>query len=89
MLAVIEQCDPEEGEMCLIMNLFPSFSDLYRQMVDVDDEYAKQCLEHYTSFLRGPPNRPTRDRYGFLSTVLGFLEQVGKGGAGHDHGFGF
>ena len=76
MLAVVEQCEPEEGEMCLVMNLFPSFSDLYRQMADVDAEYSRQCIDHYRAFLRGPPNRPTRDRHGFLSTVITFLEQA-------------
>ena len=70
MLAVVEQCEPEEGEMCLVMNLFPSFSDLYRQMADVDAEYSRQCMAHYRAFMRGPPNRPTRDRHGFLSTVI-------------------
>ena len=62
--------------MCLVMNLFPSFSDLYRQMADVDAEYSRQCIDHYRAFLRGPPNRPTRDRHGFLSTVITFLEQA-------------
>lgn len=88
MLAVVEQCEPEEGEMCLVMNLFPSFSDLYRQMADVDAEYSRQCIDHYRAFLRGPPNRPTRDRHGFLSTVITFLEQV-ENGSTHEHEFGF
>ena len=82
MLQVIEEeTDAEEGEMRLLMSIFPLFSDLFRQIHAEDREYAAQCLEHFTTFLNGPPNRPTSeyDEFGFLPIVQRYLVQVGSG----------
>jgi len=82
MMELIETDDPdlaEEGEMKLVMAILPIFSDIYRQIISVDGEYAKQCMQHYTSFLKGPPNRPTEDELGFLPLILGFLYQLASG----------
>lgn len=80
MLEVVESDDPEEGEMMLIMSLFPSFSDIYEQIRKSDKEYAKQCMNHFRAYLRGPKNRPTDDNSGLLPVILGFLDEVSKGG---------
>jgi hypothetical protein len=80
MLQVIEEeSDLEEGEMRLLMSIFPLFSDLFRQIQAEDPEYAKQSLEHFTAFLNGPPNRPTEsfDEYGFLPIAQSYLAQIG------------
>lgn len=86
MLNVIESNDPEEGQMRLVMYLFPLFSDLHRQLRTADAEFAAMCMEHFVSYLTGPPNRPTHDRFGFLPIVLHFLKQVQEGESG-DYGF--
>jgi len=80
MMSVIERSDdPEEGEMKLVVTLFPLFTDLYKQMEGADGEYAKQSLANFRTFIRGPPNRPTRDPCGFLSIVLGFMDDLNGG----------
>ena len=45
---------------------FPVFADLYRQMKAADKDYAAAAMKHYKSFLIGPPNHRTEDRYGLL-----------------------
>lgn len=79
MLEVVESDDPEEGEMMLIMSLFPSFSHIFEQIRKSDKEYAKQCMNHFTAYLLGPKNRPTEDESGLLPVILGFLDEVSKG----------
>jgi hypothetical protein len=46
--------------MCIVL---PEFSDLYRQLRAADADYARQCMAQWEAFLRGPPNRPTKDRF--------------------------
>lgn len=79
MLEVVESDDPEEGEMLLIMSLFPSFADIFEQIRRSDREYAKQCMNHFKAYLRGPKNRPNPDTSGLLAVILGFLDEVHKG----------
>lgn len=79
MLDVVESDDPEEGEIELIMNLFPSFSSVFDQIRTNDEEYAKQCMNHFKAYLRGPKNRPTEDTSGLLSVILSFLDDVNSG----------
>ena len=77
-----------EGETQLLTTFFPLFSDLYAQMREADPETAAHAAEHYALFLRGPPNVPTRDRYGLLSVVLAFLGEVAAGTtSAHEFGF--
>lgn len=61
MLRVVERCDREEGEIRLVMEIFPPFTDLFKQIWAADKAFALQCMQHYTSWLEGPPNRPTED----------------------------
>lgn len=79
MLKVIENNDPEEGQMRLIMYLFPLFSDLHRQLHTADPEYSARCMDHFASYIKGPPNRPTVDKFGILPIVLSFFRQVREG----------
>lgn len=72
-LNIIETTDPDDAQMRLLLNELPLFSDYFRQLCEVDKEYASQCMEHYLSFLEGPPNRPNEDHYGLLETVMNFL----------------
>lgn len=61
MLRVVEGCDREEGEIRLVTEIFPPFADLFKQIYAADKAFALQCMQHYTSWLEGPPNRPTED----------------------------
>ena len=79
MLEIVESDDPEEGEMQLIMSVFPSFSDTFGQIRKNDLEYAKHSMGHYIQFIKGPKNRPTVDRSGLLPVILGFFDDIVKG----------
>ena len=80
MLHVIEgQMDPEEGELKLVMSIFPNFADLYTQISSIDLEFAKQSMLHYRLFVNGPKNKATEDLFGFLPIVMRFLRQVESG----------
>jgi hypothetical protein len=73
-LHIIETCDPDEAQMRLFLREFPLFLDLFNQIKVEDGEFASQCLKHWTSFLRGPPNRPTDDVFGLVEVALHFLD---------------
>mmetsp|Transcript_14758 Transcript_14758/g.34766 ORF Transcript_14758/g.34766 Transcript_14758/m.34766 type:complete len:207 (+) Transcript_14758:134-754(+) len=70
--------DLEAGQLRLCLELFPLFADLFNQIDAEDNQYAAMCMEHFTSFVRGPPNRRTVDRCGLLDVVLLFLSQVSE-----------
>lgn len=88
MLQIVESDDLEEGEIDLVMTIFPSFSDIFEQIQRDDKEYAKHCMNHFKAYVRGPKNRPTVDRSGLLSVILGFLDDVTSGRQGAS-AFGF
>lgn len=69
MLQLIEDSDPEEAQMRLLMTEFPAFADLYQQIRDVDPNFARQCNRSWLLYLQGPPNRPTKDAYGLLQVL--------------------
>ena len=79
MLEIVESDDPEEGEMLLLMSVFPSFSDNFEQIWRNDSEYASHSMSHYIQYMKGPKNRPTVDHSGLLPIILGFLDDVAKG----------
>ena len=78
MLNVIEGEDAEDGQLKLIIDLFPSFASVFNQLRKSDCHYAKQCMTHFHDFLIGPPNRPNVDRCGLIPAVLEFLDSVLK-----------
>ncbi|KAG7386159.1 hypothetical protein PHYPSEUDO_000591 [Phytophthora pseudosyringae] len=88
MLEIVESDDPEEGEMLLIMSVFPSFSDIFEQIRRSDSEYAKHSMGHFIQYVQGPKNRPTVDESGLMPVILGFLEDVAEGKQGAS-AFGF
>lgn len=68
---------------------FPSFSWPPSQ---VDEEFARQCLDQRIALLRGPPNRPTAsllssEQKALLRTAVDFLSEQG-GSSGQDDGDG-
>ncbi|CAM9555658.1 unnamed protein product [Choristocarpus tenellus] len=81
MLRVVEEFDREEGEIHLVAELFPPFKDLFNQIRTADSEFARQCMQHYISWLEGPPNNPTEDEVGFLHIILCFMRILQEGGS--------
>ena len=65
-LDVIENTEPHEAQMRLLMRELPLFGDYYSQLVQADAKYAAQCMSHWQQFISGPPNRPNADDYGLL-----------------------
>lgn len=76
MLQVIEDEDAEEGELGLVMDIFPSFASIFNQLRENDAEYATQCMDHYKLYIQGPPNRPNQDLCGLRPAILDFLDSV-------------
>lgn len=73
MLFTVEECDPDEAEMRLLMREFPSFAEYYGQLREADPDFAKQSMAAWKIFLKGPPNRPTNDEYGLLQIIQMFM----------------
>eukprot|EP00604_Paraphysomonas_vestita_P000853 CAMPEP_0174818174 /NCGR_PEP_ID=MMETSP1107-20130205/805_1 /TAXON_ID=36770 /ORGANISM="Paraphysomonas vestita, Strain GFlagA" /LENGTH=261 /DNA_ID=CAMNT_0016029671 /DNA_START=520 /DNA_END=1305 /DNA_ORIENTATION=+ len=74
MLALVEDSDPEEAQMKLLMTEFPAFADLFNQIKYADPQFATQCNRSWLLYLKGPPNHPTKDPYGLLKIILHFLK---------------
>lgn len=71
--------DPDDAQMQLAMQDFPSFVDYFRQIREADPEYASKCISHWKSFIIGPPNHPNEDEFGLLKLVLKFLKNCEEG----------
>jgi len=78
-LNVIETNDPDDAQMQLVMREFPTFLDYYRQLREVDQDYASKCLAQWMILIKGPPNRPNKDEYGLINAVNNFLKCVDEG----------
>jgi hypothetical protein len=65
-----------EGYMELVMRIYPELRHYYVQLLSVDAEYARQCVRQYKAFVKGPPNRRTRDRGKHLASVTAFFEEL-------------
>jgi hypothetical protein len=68
--------DVEEAQMELITRIFPCCQDLLQQLYDKDEEYGKQVVRNATLFLKGPPNKPTKDTCSMLPIVLNFIQET-------------
>lgn len=77
MMAVVESPDSEDGQMELVVNLFPEFETFFQQLTQIDPIFARQCATNYSIWIRGPPNKPTRDISGLLDVVTGFIDAQG------------
>jgi hypothetical protein len=79
MLKVIETASLYSGNMrltVLVSEFEVPFSELKRE----DIEGARQALDGWKAFIRGPPKRPTLDRYGRVDQVLAGLESYWDAG---------
>ncbi|TDH69218.1 hypothetical protein CCR75_004400 [Bremia lactucae] len=79
MLEIIESDDSEDGEILLVLTVFPSFSDIFEQIRKNNLEHANHCMGHFIQYLKGPTNRPTVDTSGLLPVILSFLDDVSTG----------
>lgn len=73
-----DESDLETGQMRLVMYIFPLFCDLFRQLHEADAAFASACMKHFATYVEGPPNRRTVDRFGILEIVRTFLQQVAE-----------
>jgi len=73
MMNIIEQPNSEEAQMELTTGLFPEFEMFFGQLRETDPAFAKQCGKNYVTWIRGPPNKPTRDESGMLEIVTDFI----------------
>lgn len=76
-VSIIEDGD-DDAELHLLMRVFPSFSDLFRQMLHADREFAKQSMTHWLAFIKGPPNKPNKDYYGLQEIIVQFMKSCLK-----------
>mmetsp|Transcript_14359 Transcript_14359/g.21474 ORF Transcript_14359/g.21474 Transcript_14359/m.21474 type:complete len:82 (+) Transcript_14359:764-1009(+) len=79
MLDIVENCDPDDAQMQLVMREFPTFLDYYRQIRDAEPEYASKCIAHWRLFMQGPPNKPNKDKCGLIYVICHFLRSVADG----------
>ena len=87
-LNIIETADPDDAQMRLVIHELPVFADFYRQLHEADPAYAKQCLEHWSRFIAGPPNNPNTDMYGLIDCVKHYLQMCGEAQQGVGAGAG-
>eukprot|EP00512_Aurantiochytrium_limacinum_P003328 CAMPEP_0171500482 /NCGR_PEP_ID=MMETSP0958-20121227/9011_1 /TAXON_ID=87120 /ORGANISM="Aurantiochytrium limacinum, Strain ATCCMYA-1381" /LENGTH=379 /DNA_ID=CAMNT_0012035159 /DNA_START=642 /DNA_END=1782 /DNA_ORIENTATION=- len=66
----------ESAQLYLMTELFPSIRYYFRQMYEFDPEFASQSLGQYREFVKGPPNRPVRDRNRVQAMSLQFLDDL-------------
>lgn len=77
MMTIVESPDSEDGQMELVVNLFPEFEMFFQQLKQSDPSFAIQCAKNYATWIRGPPNKPTRNISGLLQIVTGFIDAQG------------
>lgn len=73
MLKVVETASLYSGNMRLAV-LLSEFEAPFAELKREDIEGARQALDGWKAFVRGPPKRPTTDRYGRVDQVLSGLE---------------
>uniref|UniRef100_A0A7S2XUB6 Uncharacterized protein n=1 Tax=Fibrocapsa japonica TaxID=94617 RepID=A0A7S2XUB6_9STRA len=71
--------DPDEAQVLLATQHFPAFSDLWHQIKNEDVEFSQHCLQHYRTYLSGPPNKPTKDCGDLLNIIFAFFDEIEKG----------
>jgi len=79
MLDIVENYEPDEAQMQLVMREFPTFLDYFKQLRDADASYASTCNSHWRQFMQGPPNKPNVDEYGLIHVVCHFLKSCEDG----------
>ena len=73
MSRVIESHDRLLAESALLLQLFPEYEDLFRQMWDADAAAATMNADDHVAFLKGPPNNRALDPHGLLGVCVNFI----------------
>jgi hypothetical protein len=60
----------EEATVHLLTSVTPLLEESFKQLVTVDAESARLTVLCMESFLRGPRQRPSKDRFNFLPILL-------------------
>jgi len=75
MIRTIEAGSADSGQIRLLLDLFPQFSDYFGQLSSAEPAYAQQCLTQYLLLVDGPPNSPIKDNTGLKKVVVRFLQK--------------
>ncbi len=79
--SILKHCENEDLDFMslqseILLNELPAFNDFFTQLRDEDEVYASQCMKHWISYLKGPPNRPNEDQNDMISLVCAYLEEL-------------
>jgi len=71
----VNECNVDAGlaEEDFLDEMLPEFQLNFELLKRADPSVSKQCMEHYMSFLKGPPNKETGNREGFRNFVIRIL----------------
>ena len=70
--SILKHCEDKDADFVsiqseILTNELPAFIDYFTQLRDEDGVYASQCMSHWISYLKGPPNRPNQDEIDMIS----------------------
>lgn len=76
MLEIIEGSEPRSAVEQRLHRLFDEASRYYQQLCydPSNFEFATQCRIQYIEYLKGPRNKPTKEREGLLKKSIDFLD---------------
>jgi hypothetical protein len=60
----------EDASLRMLTEVVPELESVFRELWARDAGEASVCARQLESFLVGPPQRPTKDKYGMLSIAL-------------------
>lgn len=66
----------QRGAIFFNRHIIPPFLHMFQQLIIVDAEAANIALTQWAEVLKGPPNRPLPDPYGYLKQALDWFEIV-------------
>jgi len=74
---IIEKSESRDRAQSTLYNeVFPEIRHYYEQIKEVDREFAKQSAQSWINFIRGPPNRPVKDKHGLIPLCIKFLKEL-------------
>jgi len=80
MITLIERHnDIENAQMYLLLNIFPSFDNLFIQLKNIDMDYSYKCMDNFILYLHGPKNKRTSNRNNLLYIIITHLISIQNG----------
>mmetsp|Transcript_6560 Transcript_6560/g.10339 ORF Transcript_6560/g.10339 Transcript_6560/m.10339 type:complete len:285 (-) Transcript_6560:54-908(-) len=75
--ATIEETETREmAQVVLLTEIFPNIRHYFAQMLESNEEYARQSLAQYIQFIKGPPNKPVEDSHDLVQYCTDFLLEL-------------